>query len=1056
MEKPFNREETETEEQRANEFAEDDSREEPTDWRDLQAADDDQIREAFGFDQESVGPVMDDTLVKEARRKMAIATEEDQAYPTKGMVADVEIAREVWAQREPGDDSQWAGGPEIYPAMAERIDQLMEDMQKSWTAEGREAVQCLLRDAKLDVMEGAKEGTPPSEELIGRMNAAEGFAQVYQNKWEEMTTYGESDRSTSASGDEDLGSAEGFQSAIGYKEGRLSDEQATALRETWGEDLIQAREVGPEAYAAKRDEIRQEADALAEWWNHDPSTDAPQSIKTAEEIAAVQERLSEVKANLTEAWQAKDSTGFNEGQHTLETLIETAEQRLGTAAMAAERNEPVAEVTEEWLAGAVLALEHANARYEAKRPSPQENQRSGDDKPDTATGGGSAEEERTATGGDEARGRAQSTDQPTAGDGAAASDTKGARDPVVTSERDESQAGPGSRRGWEEYQTEMYYDLMVRNKGVAEKFRSGETLTLSDRRLTGPVLGSEQERHVRAVAGALSDRTRWMTSEERSERAMAATEQMLRRETFKQEERSAERAYANWTPARAEDMSAQEILEVLNDRERRYFENVTFQIAKNLEMAADPNVKWNSKDAAKAIRQIMKAAEKFAVGEGIVDKNGWMLRTARPRAESNGGASETGGANTDQSQQQEQRRQQNQEDDSARASNAQETGVNQETEPARDNRRRTDKWDRDALREKLAEMEPREAVDYVAAMIQDEFGKTNNGPEFDNLLKAQLVEDYRGAMWQAIQDLDQGALDQRVEWIRSEARELRDTSTARQTFEVTADSAEKFAKGGDIAESFEASLKKWEDLDDDTGRGKTIERAQRNVLDNMYQMSELNDGSDDALEKLSVYANVAAALDVATQKRLDLMEKTAAMRGDGGTTEWTDAMNAHVGRPEFIEKVLKGTRDDPDWLRDLQVTTWEVYDPMIRMAQSERSRKMLTASLKEAQKEGAFMRGLEEAMTDANYTIDLDNPPSIAEIRAELASDAMTADRNERLESKDDGSYGRTQAHTLIQQIRDNLAVAAEQDVENGKPTDRMLRELETLRRLKAGSLATA
>ena len=623
----------------------------------------------------------------------------------------------------------------------------------------------------------------------------------------------------------------------------------------------------------------------------------------------------------------------------------------------------VADMSRDAIATAILALESAAAKKEQKAergdeggtpagertPNGETGQKTeGGGTAETGTANGQRAEEGTGTADDrKTTGGTQETDESTA---------RGVRQEVFSSEED---GGPGARDKWNTYHTEMYYGLRVRSKRAAESFREGKLLSTD-----GWLSKVRQETDVRAVAATLSDRTRWTSQEERKDRSEAAAFQMLARESFRQEERKAEKAYENWVPNRPEMMTRDQLWDVLNEDERDYFRGVFQQVAKQLEMAADPSVKWSNKDASKAIKAIMKAAEQFTLDQGITDKRGYMLRTPRPRA----GDGDTANGNDDRknttgesagdgdgaSNEADNDREADRRRRAAESGSNQNGGESDGSQASGDARRaaRKDRWEFDTVSSAVSEKDGPAGMEYVKRLIADELtgGRAAEGAQA--VYADVLTEKYRDELYESSgPEKDQPKFERLLAEMRGEMLLLQGARSMADEPQITADTLGDWGRDGAISRGLRESM--------ETANEGGLKEMQREVLDRMEELAELQGNDAAAMQQLNNFAMAAQALDVTLRTERDNQEWMTELISQS-TKEDHKMLRNTVSQEMFKRRVMGETDSDSDDMKMLTDVAWRAYGPVIEQARREGAADLMLAAIRDAGKDAEYLRNIDQ------------------------------------------------------------------------------------------------
>ena len=1036
---------------------------EEIDWANF-PKDIDALREVLGYEDGDIPKAFDDALVRTTWKAISwdqkVGNGDGATVDIDTLRDQVAVAADIWENRTERRTVGYDGTPESLEVVNERIKEIngrLNEIRRSGNVPELETTWYVLDRLSADWDRSLRDSEMRGDEHptltnLERMRMLDGYAMRYDAMMDAAEASGREAETDSGEAKYE-GNLSSFEKVLDIKDGELSDAEADAMSRAWNQELLDAQEAGPSQYAAKKQEIRQEIEAINSWYERDPEADGPDRYETAQDIKAAQQRLRALERILQDGWDPPEGGArFGEGQRTLERLLDGAEARLATGEMAINDGGKMSEVSETWLAGAMLTLEHAADKY---REAAQNSGKSGSSRPEDDGRQGAPESDPqtekpssdTESGNNAARGEEQASGQSTAGDERTARDGRG------TAESDEGTAGPGNRRGWEAHQTEMYYDLMVRNKNVADTFRKGETLSVSDTRLPWNLMMSKQERHVTTVAAALGDRSRWMTSEERAERAMAATEQMLSSESFKQEERAGERAYSSWVPNRPENMSKAELWEIMDDKDKNYFTSVAQQVAKNLEMAADPDVRWSNKDAAKAIRNIMKAAAEYAVGEGIVDRNGWLLRVPRQAADggvktgaggANGdGATTTatgGGQNNGADEQERQRRNDAETGRPDSQGGDAETGGRQASE--REKKPKAERWDLATLQDKLKDRTPAEGTEYIRALINDEMGAGRQSGGRQALFADAMAERYQDDLYNQAAEGNQDEFAEAVANLKADAAGLKGLKWTGGDIEVTRENSATFEQGAPAMQVYEDRL--------ENAGESAVTDTQRRLLDELYEMARLTDGKDDTNQKMERYLDGVQTLDAQMARDERTREAATTIVADTKVKDHA-LLDTTIDEPTFMSAVMGQKGDESEERLELNRAAWEAYRPIIEHAQKERSGDLLLGAIKQGRRDAEMFSRLD--LDGANWDKrDFTNygETEIKGFEAQLSAGAAgQMERDELKPGLDQGITDRA-GSVVMAAIWDDLKTAAEhgREIADTKVSDTMRTRLSLLERL--------
>ena len=932
------------------------------DWKKADYKDIDRLREMIGYEKDELDPVVDDLVVRdlsgaikdaqllggpEAMEKLPEALRERRNL--------LETVKEVWDNRDMTSTITWnppktADGAEIATReMYHEMLGLNEWFRKAWQGKngapvetGKGIIDRALSDGCDSLRNAVEQGKTPTTRNLTRFAILEGFKARYQTERDESSTSG-NETETGSRLEHNVSTQEGFEKAIGIKDGEVDDIVAESAKAAWEKKLANAQ--SDENWERTKKDVRAELEFLKDDVNATSTLQFPESGIDKETLDRASEELRNMQTLFRDAWQDPSSElRYTAGKETIDELMKTTERRIETAQEALRNGHEVADVSRDSIAAAMLTLEHAATKYEARRDRPGtygNTKRPG--KEGSETGHSETENQRER----EAEKRATSGNEQ-AGD---TSTSRGMRQEVFSSEEE---GGPGSRDRWNNYHTEMYYGLKVRNKRAAEAFREGSMLSTDSW-----IKKARQETDVRAVAATLGDRTRWSSQEERQDRSEAAAYQMLARESFRQEERKAEKAYENWAPNRPENMTREQLWDVLNEDERDYFRGVFQQVAKHLEMAADPNVKWSNKDASKAIKSVMKAAEMFTMEQGITDKRGYMLRAPRPKAgggeEERDGNAREGNRTADDSNasrngnDNDRESSRNNRAESGDQNNNAETGGNENSEK-KQTRGSQDRWDYTTVTQTLAEKDGPAGMEYLKRMIGDELTGGREPKGAQEVYADVLTEKYRDDLYESLTtEKDQAKFEQRLAELRGEALVLQGARSMREPAQVTADNADEWEPDGAFAQKLRETAAGSPEGD--------LKNMQLETLDRMEELARMHDGDAAALRQLSNYADAAQAMDVTLRTERDTNGWMTELLGNS-SRESHPLLKETITRERFMKQVMGATEEDGDEMKTLTDVAWRAYGPLIEKARQEGASDVMIATIQDAGRNANYLRGL--------------------------------------------------------------------------------------------------
>ena len=208
--------------------------------------------------------------------------------------------------------------------------------------------------------------------------------------------------------------------------------------------------------------------------------------------------------------------------------------------------------------------------------------------------------------------------------------------------RDNNAAGDGSAATDKpDYVAMVYTRLTEDHPATAERFRNGETLYQdTDKRLLG-MAASRMETDARHIAEAVTDASKFSSDQVRWQMAEAATDRMLTRQTNEADNKEAKAAYNGQDTGQSQ---YQEAFFKMSVRDQNTIETYKQQITACLDRAADPSeAKFNSRQAGKEIRRIMRDANKFLQDRGVIDSKG--ILKGQYASQNGSSASDTAAAN---------------------------------------------------------------------------------------------------------------------------------------------------------------------------------------------------------------------------------------------------------------------------------------------------------------------------------------------------------------------------------------------------------------------------
>ena len=208
--------------------------------------------------------------------------------------------------------------------------------------------------------------------------------------------------------------------------------------------------------------------------------------------------------------------------------------------------------------------------------------------------------------------------------------------------RDNSSASDGSAATDKpDYVAMVYTRLTEDHPATAERFRNGETLYQdTDKRLLG-MAASRMETDARHISEAVTEASKFSSDQVRWQMAEAATDRMLTRQSKEADNKEAKAAYSGQDAA---DNQYREAFFKMTLRDQNTIETYKRQITACLDRAADPSdAKFNSRQAGKEIRRIMRDANKFLQDKGVIDSKGNL--TGQYASQNGSNASDTAAAN---------------------------------------------------------------------------------------------------------------------------------------------------------------------------------------------------------------------------------------------------------------------------------------------------------------------------------------------------------------------------------------------------------------------------
>ena len=997
------------------------------DWAQVDYKDLDRVREMIGYDKDELDPIVDDLVV----RDMAGAIKDAQLIGGEQAMRDLPqaledrrealaIVKEVWDNRAETTTTKWdpPNDPEG-KLLATR--ELHNDMisisrwfDKTWTGENgpkvdiaRGVIERAASDGIDSLDRAIQMGRMPTDRAIPRMELLEGFKARYETERDAIAASGNETENSKAA-EFDLNTQEGFERAVGINNGEVDEVVAESARNAWQDDLKAAASKGDEAWDQKVAQIKQDIEMVRDDGTTQPRVEFPEGPLDKETLDRASERLDQLKGGFIGTWQEPSlDKRLTDGRQTIDQLLKAAESRIETAQEAIAGGNEVADVSKDAIATAMIALESAANKYRAFREDPEAYRRQRET-PETETG--EARGERDTNGNRPETETKTSSEGGTSGDreqvrGNQESDertSRGIRQEIFSSEAD---GGPGARDKWTTYHNEMYYGLRVRNKRAAEAFREG-TLLSTD----GWLRKARQEADVRAVAATLSDRTRWTGQEERQERSEAAAFQMLARESFRQEERKAEKAYENWVPNRPEMMTREQLWDVLNEDERDYFRGVFQQVAKQLEMAADPSVKWSNKDAAKAIKSIMKAAEQFTLDQGITDKRGYMLRTPRPRVIAGEGEEGTnpegdGRENRD-----------NNRDDGAASENNRETERrqrnaetgNEQNNEQPERKAKQNRWDFDTVSDAIAEKDGPAGMEYLKRLIADELtgGRAAQGAQ--EVYADVLTEKYREDLYESSgPEKDEARFARLLAEMRGEMLLLQGGRSMADEPQITKETLDQWGPDGPITRGLRESM--------ETAPEGDLKQMQREVLDRMEELAQLQGGEPEALQQLNNYAMAAQALDVTLRTERDNAAWMSEVL-EQSTKEDHPMLRNTVSREMFKSKVMGERDDDSEDMKLLSDVAWRAYGPVIEQARREGAADLMIAAIRDAGQDAQYLRTIDERF--------------LQKMKSEGSQE------EQRVATLEDFNAMKTEMDGIEQNLKDIMAAGGSDKITLGDPKD--------------------